>query len=175
MRGVIDIIKTERLQLVEYDIRYASDLLELWSDYEVIKYTYMPLLNSIEECKCMIERFINNADKKFTNKFVILLSNKAIGIIGSPIINMENENFGLYYQLARAYWGKGYIGEAAEAFIQYLKNIFPNVIISADAVSINPASLAILKRLGFKQTHIEKGAFTHNNYVLDLVKFTNSG
>lgn len=170
---MIVIIKTEKLQLVEFDTKYALDLLELWSDFEVIKYTYMSLLNSIDECKCKIEMFINYTDKKFPNNFVILLDNKAIGIIGSPIINMEEASFGLYYQLSRTYWGKGYISEATKAFIQYLKDVFPNAIINADAVSINPASIAILKKLGLKQTHIEKEGFTFNNLKLDLVKFTN--
>ena len=173
MRGVIVIIKTERLQLVEFDTKYALDLFELWSDFEVIKYTYMPLLNSIDECKSKIEMFINYTDKKFTNNFIIRLDNKAIGIIGSPIINKENENFGFYYQLSRAYWGKGYIGEATKAFIQYLKDGYPNAVINADAVSINPASIAILKNLGLKQVHIEKEGFTCNNLKLDLVTFTN--
>lgn len=170
---MIVIINTERLQLVEFDPRYALDLFELWNDFEVIKYTYIPLLNSIDECKSKIEMFINHTDKKFPNNFIILLDNKAIGIIGSPIINIENENFGLFYQLSRAYWGKGYISEATKAFVQYLKDAFPNAIINADAVSINPASIAILKNLGLKQTHIEKEEFTFNNLKLDLIKFTN--
>lgn len=169
---MIIIIKTERLQLVEFDTKYASDLFELWNDFEVIKYTYMPLLNSIDECKCKIEMFINHTDKEIPNNFIILLDNKAIGIIGSPIINKENENFGLFYQLSRAHWGKGYIGEASKAFMQYLKDAFPNAIIHADAVSINPASIAVLKNLGLKQVHIEKEGFTYNNLKLDLVKFT---
>lgn len=170
---MIIIIKTERLQLVEFDTKYALDLFELWNDFEVIKCTYMPLLNSIDECKCKIEMFINYTDKKFPNNFIILLDNKAIGIIGSPVINMENESFGLFYQLSRAYWGKGYISEVTKAFMQYLKDAFPNVKIYADAVSINPASIAVLKKLGLKQTHIEKEGFTFNNLKLDLVKFTN--
>jgi ribosomal-protein-alanine N-acetyltransferase len=170
---VIVIIKTERLQLVEFDTKYAVDLFELWNDFEVIKYTYMPLLNSIDECKCKIEMFINYTDKKFPNNFIILLDGKAVGIIGSPIINMENEKFGLFYQLSRAYWGKGYISEANKAFIQYLKDAFPNVIIHADAVSINSASIAILKKIGLIQTHIEEEGFTFNNLKLDLVKFSN--
>lgn len=144
---MIVIISTERLQLVKFDPKYALDLFELWNDFEVIKYTYIPLLHSIDECKSKIEMFINHTDKKFPNNFIILLGNKAIGIIGSPIINIENENFGLFYQLSRAYWGKGYISEATKAFIQYLKDAFPNAIINADAVSINPASIAILKSL----------------------------
>ena len=138
----------------------------------MIKYTYMPLLNSIDECKGKIEMFIQYTNKEIPNNLIIVLDNKAIGIIGSPIINMENQNFGLFYQLSRAYWGKNYITEATKAFIQYLKDAYPNAVIHADAVSSNPASIAVLKKLGLKQTHIEKEGFTSNNLKLDLVKFT---
>ena len=36
-------IKTNRLELVKFDLKYAADLFQVWSDFEVIKYTYMPL------------------------------------------------------------------------------------------------------------------------------------
>lgn len=167
------VINTERLQLVEFNTKYAADLFELWNDYDVIKYTYMPLLNSIEECKDKINMFISYTDKKFINNFVILLDCKAIGIIGAPINNMQNKEFGFYYQLSKPYWGHGYISEAAAAFMKYLKNVFPDAIINADVVTINPASEAVLKKLGLKQTGIEKGGFKNNELTLDLVKFSN--
>ncbi len=167
-------IQTERLQLVKFDMQYAADLYELWSDYEVIKYTYMPLLHSIEECESKIKMFLDYTDEKFINNFIICLNNKAIGIIGSPIIDIEKKKFGLFYQLSRAYWGKGYIGEASNAFVQYLICEFPDAKIIADAVTDNPASMAILERLGLKQIHIEKDGFKCNDIEMDLAKYTNN-
>lgn len=167
-------IKTKRLELVKFDVKYASDLYELWNDFEVIKYTYMPLLNSIDECVVKIEMFINYTDKEFLNNFIILLDNKAVGIIGAPVINKEEAAFGLYYQLARAYWGNGYISEAAMGLKEYMTNKYPNVILNADAVSINTASLEVLRKLGLKQVGVEKKGFTLNNLELDLIKFSNS-
>lgn len=170
----VELIKTKRLELVKFDVKYASDLYELWSDFEVIKYTYMQLLNSIDECVLKIEMFINYTDKEFLNNFIILLDNKAIGIIGTPVINKEDATFGLYYQLARKYWGSGYISEAAMELKRYMINKYPNAILNADAVSINTGSLAILRKLGLKQVEVEKKGFTRNNLELDLIKFSNS-
>ena len=40
-------IKTDRLELVEFDTKYAESLQELWSDFEVIKYTYNLFIKNI--------------------------------------------------------------------------------------------------------------------------------
>ena len=166
-------IRTKRLELVKFDVKYAADLYELWSDFEVIKYTYMPLLHSIDECADKIKMFIDYTDKEFINNFIILLDNKAIGIIGCPIINKENAQFGLYYQLARKYWGHGYISEAAMEFNKYVMDRYPDAIFNADAVADNAASLAILKKFGLNVTEIDKKGFKLNDFELDLVKLSN--
>lgn len=166
-------IKTERLELVKFDLKYAGDLYELWSNFEVIKYTYMNQLKSIDECVDKIKMFIDYTDEDFTNNFIILLDNKAVGIVGAPVINKENAEFGFYYQLVEKYWGHGYISEAAMAFKKYLIDKYPNAVINADAVCENAASLAILKKLGLKMIGIEEKGFKLNNYELDLVKFSN--
>ncbi len=43
--------------------------------------------------------------------------------------------------------------------------------IFADTVSVNPASIAILKKIGFIQTYLEEGVFNNNGMKLDLVHF----
>lgn len=42
-------IKTERLSLVGYNLKYTNELFELWNDFETIKYTFTPLMNSIDD------------------------------------------------------------------------------------------------------------------------------
>ena len=67
-------IKTKRLELVKFDLKYAADLFQVWSDFEVIKYTYMPLMSSVEECAEMIKIQIERTNKFFRDRFVILLN-----------------------------------------------------------------------------------------------------
>lgn len=38
----LKMIKTERLELTLFDPSFARDLLDVWSDFDVIKYTYTP-------------------------------------------------------------------------------------------------------------------------------------
>lgn len=166
-------LKAGQLDLVAFDIKYAEDLLELWSDFEVIKYTYNPQIQSLDECIERIKVFISYTDKEIMNNFIILLENRAIGIVGSPIIDKSQGIFGLYYQIARKYWGHGYASQAITAFKQHIENQFPNARFQAEVVAENGASIAILSKAGLKEVAIEKGGFKLNGFHLDLIKFTN--
>lgn len=167
-------LKTKRLELVEFDVKYAKDLFKLWSDFEVIKYTFTPLMTTIDECINYIEHQINRTDKEFIDRFVILLNNKAIGIAGCICMEKENFTYGLYYQISRVHWGYGYASEAASALMQYVLNEHPNAIFRAEVVSDNPASAAVLKKMGLKQTHVEENGFRRNNFMLDLIHYSNA-
>ena len=164
-------IKTKRLELVAFKNKYAEDLYNVWSNFEVIKYTYTPMMKSIEECVEMIRIQSERTNKSFTDRFVILLDNKAIGIAGCVIMNKEKSDFGLYYQLGEQYWGNGYASECAEAIIQYVFANYPQAIIKADAVSVNPASLSVLRKTGFIETGVSENGFNKNGFLLDLVNF----
>lgn len=164
-------IKTKRLELVEFDMKYVADLFEVWSDFEVIRYTYMPLMKAVEECTEMIKIQIERTNKFFMDRFVILLNGKAIGIAGCASMDSENTDFGLYYQFGKQYWGNGYASECAEAIINYIFEHYPQATIKADAVSINPASLSVLRKIGFEEIDISEKGFNRNGLNLDLVNF----
>lgn len=167
-------LKTKRLELVGFDVKYTNDFFQLWSDFDVIKYTFTPLLTTIDECINLIEHQINRTDKHFIDRFVILLNNKAIGMIGCICMDKENLVYGLYYQIARVHWGCGYASEAASAIMHYVLSEYPNAIIKAEAVSKNLASAAVLMKIGLKQTHIEENGFKRNNFELDLIHYSNA-
>jgi ribosomal-protein-alanine N-acetyltransferase len=167
-------LKTKRLELVGFEVKYTNDFFEIWSDFEVIKYTFTPLLTTIDECNNLIEHQINRTDKDFIDRFVILLNNKAIGMIGCICMDKENFVYGLYYQISRVHWGCGYASEAASAIMHYVLNEYPNAIFKAEVVSENPASAAVLMKIGLKQTHIEKNGFKRNNFELDLIHYSNA-
>lgn len=166
-------IKIERLKLVAFDQKYVANLYDLWSDFEVIKYTYMPQLHSTKQCAEKINMFIENTDRDVQNNFIILKDNQAIGIIGSPIMDKARAEFGLYYQMVRKYWGNGYISEALLAFKKHIINQFAEAKFNAEVVSENSASIAILKKAGFVEETVVKDGFTQNGLQLDLLKFVN--
>ena len=164
-------LRTKRLEMVPFHKRYVEDLYELWNDFNVIKYTYNPHCKTITECEKRIDVFIEHTDLELMNNFVILLEEHAIGIIGSPIIDKEQNVLGLYYQLARKHWGKGYISEAMCAFMEHIKKQLPNAHFKVEAVSDNKASIKILKKFGFKTVETKKAGFTLHGFCCNLVEF----
>lgn len=159
--------------MAPFDTKYAEDLLKLWGDFDVIKYTYTPHLTTIDECKNYIEYRIKKTNKEFTDSFVILQSGKAIGMIGCPVVDAETQVFGFYYQLTKENWGRGFAIEAASAVKNYLVNKYPNAIIKAEAVSVNLASINVLQKIGLRPIHTQKNGFQRNGLVLDIIEFSN--
>ncbi|MCF6273520.1 MAG: GNAT family N-acetyltransferase [Rhodobacteraceae bacterium] len=54
------------------------------------------------------------------------------------------------YAFGRAYWGRGYATEAMRAFLEHCTRIFALKEITAGAMFDNPASAAVLRKLGFE-------------------------
>ena len=165
-------ITTKRLKLVPINIEHSKDLFELWSDFDVIKYTYAQLITtqieSHERIALWLEKYI---DPNCPNIFAILLGNRAIGVAGFPIINHDEFQCGFFYQIVKKHWGKGYASEVAKALLEYIFKSHPNSTVFADAVTVNPASVTILKKIGFIRTHIEESGFKNNGMNLDLIHF----
>lgn len=172
MGGEVFMIKTKRLSLVPLSKEYSKDLIKLWGDYEVIKYTYNTLIETEEEC---YEKLINwltlHKDNSGPNKFAILLNHNLIGIVGFPVLDNDNFKCGFFYQIIREYWDNGYGFETAKALLNYIFQKHPHAVVIADAVVNNPASIRILTKLGFSQTCIEKKGFKNNDMELDIVHF----
>jgi len=165
-------IKSNRINLVPIDYKYSADLLEVWNDYEVIKYTYLNLIQSKKECNERIHMLVNHTDINFTNNFVVLLEGKAIGVTGFPTRKRDDFECGFYYHYGRNYWGNGYASEVANILIEYIFSKYPNATICADVTSVNLASIKVLKNVGFCQTYIEEKGFQNNGMTLDLLHFT---
>lgn len=165
-------IRTKRISLVPLSQKYSKDLIKLWGDYDVIKYTYSTLSKTEKECD---EKLVNwlqlHKDNLGPNKFAILLNDELIGIAGFPVIDNENFKCGFFYQIIRDFWGNGYGFETANALLNYIYEMHPQALVIADAVVDNPASIKILTKLGFSQTSIEENGFKKNGMEMDIVHF----
>lgn len=165
-------IKTERLIMDPVNVKYYKDLLEIWSNFEVTKYTYLEKLSTEEESLNRLIFWVDtHIDFDYPNIFVITLEEKAIGVIGFPIMDKEKQDFGLFYQLGEEYWGRGYMKESVRGIINYIYEEYTEATIYADAVDENLPSLKILRDLEFKEINIEEKGFSFNGFELDLIKF----
>ena len=97
-------IKTKRLILKPLELNHAKGLYKLWTNENVIKYTYTVKKNDISQ----VEEFIKKRLENNTIIFTIFLQDEIVGITGSPTIDTENGVYGLFYQLLEESWAHGY-------------------------------------------------------------------
>lgn len=152
-------IQTNRLQLVPLTLDHAPAVLQhLWRDEQVLAYTNMTPLTTLEACEGKLYFFLQGqTDPTCPNHFAVLRKRRLIGIVGYPPLNSNHSQFGLYYQFAQAQWGKGYGTEATTALLNFIFEHHPRAIVYADVVPENVASVKILQTLGFTQTDVEEG------------------
>ncbi len=156
----------DELKYKPLDDIIAEELLNIWSDEDVIKYTNIKKSCTLAEIKDRI-----NALKDFD---VFIVSNKdgVIGIIGCPCIDKEKLQFGLFYQFCKSSWGKGYATKSTKWLLEFMREKYDEITIFADVVQDNVASEKILRYFGFKFIS-EEDCFERNgvkmkihNYIL---------
>ncbi len=164
-------IKTERLTLlVPTDLTYSKDLLEVWTDYDVVQPTLLDEMSTIEEANKRLESIISRVDPDFNNNFLILLDNKAIGCIGLPIVNKENCEYSIYYHIGKEYWSKGYVSEAVKALLDYVFTKKPQAIITGSALGYNIGSVKVFLNNGFKETMVDHNC-EHRGSIETLISY----
>ena len=155
------------VQYQPLDICHADGLFDVWSDAEVIKYTNMEPLLTLEEVKSRIERL-----SEF-DSFAVIRDGEVIGLAGCPPVNKDANEYGIFYQFRKSAWGQGNASAAAKWLIAFMREKYGNAIIIADVAVDNVASGKILLSLGFEQLSEElierHGAkLKVNNYKLVL-------
>jgi RimJ/RimL family protein N-acetyltransferase len=95
-----------------------------------------------------------------------------IGVVFQPDIYKRNIEIGYY--VAEEYWGKGIGTEAVRLIVDHLFDTTDCVRIYAEVFAHNLASMAVLRKNGFKLEAIHHKAIFKNNELLDAhhwVKF----
>lgn len=155
------------LRYENLDICHSKDLLNIWADADVIKYTNMKLPCTLEDAEHRIG-ILKNSDV-----FAVIQKGQLIGIVGCPAIDREKMQFGLFYQFCKSSWGQGNATAAANRLLEYMKNKYKNATLFADVAVDNFASEKILQKLGFElfsSELTERGDITRkvNNYRLSI-------
>ena len=159
--------KMNTLTYERLEKKHSQFLAAIWSDEEVIRYTNVKAPLTLEEIKERIERFMP------FDIYCCFDEGEFIGILGCPPISREKGEYGVFYQLKRAAWGKGYGKQATAWLIQTMRTQYAMPTFYADVVTLNTASEKILRGLGFKLISEERDAFerdgeqmTIHNYLL---------
>ena len=98
-------------------------------------------------------------DPRFPHFLLTLPSDAGQTLVGSCGLGNRDGDAELGYWIAREHWGKGYATEAAQAVIANAWMMGHRRLVASHYID-NPASGAVLRRLGFRPTGITRPRFS---------------
>lgn len=139
-----DEIRTERLRLRRAHPEDAAALHALMRDPETMRYWSSPPHEDLARTQAFLESMIT-APRDESDDFIVEKDGEVIGKLGAWRLPEVG------YLIGRPYWGQGYATEALTAFATYVLECRTDHL-TADVDPRNTASLALLARLGFRET-----------------------
>lgn len=144
-------LHTERLHLRKMKVSDSPCLLKIWSDPEVTKFMNIGNFTDENQAKDMIklldEFSLDNKAIRFS--IIEMESNEIIGSCGFNSLDFENEKAEIGYDIARAFWGRGYASEAISALLDYAFSTLKLNRIEAKVEPENVNSVKVLQKLNF--------------------------
>ena len=144
-------IKTKRLVIREYSDEYLAQVFDYRSDPRVYK-TYTKKHDTKEDLAEYLKNNITefNKDNGYS-VFIVLLKDIVIGEVAISYWDYNNEKNAIGYAIRPEYQKNGYGYEAVLAVVEYMFERMGRNRIQADVEFDNAASIALLKKVGFKE------------------------
>ena len=157
-------LATPRLKLRPFVIEDASRLAMFVGDYDVAKMTAsIPHPYSETDARAFI------AKPGEAHIYAIVHANGMIGAVGLRRVKSERFEFG--YWLAKPFWGRGFMTEAARAVIVASRQSCPTASLTSGHFADNPASGRVLDKIGFMRTGEKPGHSVARNATVRLITF----
>ncbi len=149
-------IRTERLLLRPFRLTDADDVYAYAKDPEWGRFLPLPSPYEYRHAEDHVARsFLNSWDTCPT--FAISLDGTVIGSV-EVRIDADSMTADLGYGIARADWGKGLMGEAVGAVVNWMFEEFDVVKIGARADFHNRQSWRVMEKLGMKREGVLRSA-----------------
>lgn len=157
-------LRTERLLLRRARLDDVDAFHAVLGDPRAMRYWSTPPHATLDETRewvtAMVERSVD-----VCNDFVVELDGRLIGKAGC----YELPEIG--YILHPEVWGRGYAREAMAAVIAHVFATTDLEALKADVDPRNQASIGLLQRLGFTETHRAKGTWNVGGEICDSIYF----
>jgi ribosomal-protein-alanine N-acetyltransferase len=142
-------IETERLILREILSEDAEDIFAIFADEEVTRYYDLDTYTDVEQARELIDFFNDSFELERGIRWGIArkMDNRIIGTCGYVALWQHRGEIG--YELARPYWGQGFMREALEAILEFGFEELAFNRIEALVMVENEASASLLRKLGF--------------------------
>lgn len=145
------------LNFIKLNNTHAEELLPIWQDLEVTRFTYIKNINNLEDVNNKIDYCLNYCHG-IIGPYVVLENNKIIGFAGgmSPEDNQKISE--IFFHLSKTSWRKGYGTQTINFLLTQGFDKLNLEVIKAQAVTENVASWQLLEKMGFTdKTIIENG------------------
>ena len=161
MISASDEIRTERLLLRRAKMDDADDMHVIMSNPLAMRYWSTPPHADLDETARWIASMVE-VDPESSDDFIVSLDGKLIGKLGAWKLPEVG------FLIDPAHWGKGLAKEAMTAFIDRRRGL-GSTELEADVDPRNLASLKLLERCGFEETHRESGTWQVGDELCDSV------
>ncbi|TDF93047.1 GNAT family N-acetyltransferase [Paenibacillus piri] len=144
-------LHTERLHLRKMKISDSPSLFKIWSDPEVTKFMNINCFTDENQANDMIKLLdeLSKDNKAIRFSIIEIESNEIIGTCGYDSLDFENVKAEIGFDIARAFWGKGYASEAISSLIDYAFSSLKLNRIEAQVEPENVNSVKVLQKLNF--------------------------
>lgn len=146
----LPVLKTERLTLRPLTLEDADRVRALVGDYDVSKMlSVVPHPYNREDAVWWINQtaaFDEDGERAFA-------IDDGSGLIGAISVGRAGPEPDFGYWLGKPYWGRGFMSEAARAVLTWHFGESPETTVTSGALNENPASLNVLRKLGFDDPH----------------------
>ena len=156
-----DEIRTERLLLRRATMADTLAMNRIMSDPAAMRYWSTLPHENLAQTVAWVQSMVD-ADRATSDDFIVTRKGAVIGKFGA----WKLPEFG--FLLDPAQWGKGYASEAMTAFIAH-RRALGSTELTADVDPRNTASLRLLDRHGFTETHREARNFQVGDEWCDSV------
>jgi len=168
-------IKTERLVLrglTEADIPFVF---EHFSKSEINEYSSAENLSSIEEARQLYVKYIAPRPQLFRLGMVLDETGKLVGTLGFYGIDHGNATAVVGVDLMKKCWGRGLMGEALDALVDYGFREMRLNRIEATVDPENVRCLRLMDRCGFRREGVLREKYYykskfHDDIILSILK-----
>lgn len=143
-----DFLESKRLILRRLKEADAKDIFYNYAtDPDVTKYLTWNEHENINVTESLLRQWVKEDENDYPNitRFGITLKGQD-SIIGSIVLVKHGDDYEIGYVLSKKYWNKGYMSEALELFLSYLKKLgYKKVPITAQVSNI--ASNKVIQKM----------------------------
>ncbi len=173
--GPFPVLVTERLILREMMPEDGPGVFAIRGDYEVTKYNGGMNYTRLDQAEALIASIRDAYRDRRSVRWGITLKggdDRVIGMCGYNYWIRSDYRGSIGYDLARAYWGRGYMTEAIRAILAFGFEAMALNRVEADASSPNVASIRVLEKVGFLREGHQREQYYENGEFGDLVLFS---